>query len=137
MDNLDVIFEILQKYIGGLAGLFTSAAVIWKVFGPKVKGWISSTVEDIIKAPIDSIRSDLNTIAEHVEDQKTTDIVLLGYTILKDLKAIEQGEMQLDEYRFYQLDAMYTRYDRLGGNGVVHLAWENFIKNVEIKQWKK
>lgn len=142
MDNLEVIFEMLQKYLGGVAGLFTSAAVIWKVFGPKIKEWIRSIAEEIIEKPLaafekrftrdlDEIRKELITINEYNNETQSDDTMILGYTILKDCKEFDKGD-EISEMRYSQLCAMYARYTNKGGNGVVEKAWNQFLENVKV-----
>lgn len=139
---MDDIFGTIKNLLEGTAGILTSVLVIWKVFGPKIKGWIKSIAEEIIEKPIadiekrfkgdlHDIQKELILISEHNEAQQKTDLIVLGYTILKDCKSIKKGD-RMDEMKYSQLCAMYSKYVELGGNGVVHLAWERFLEDVEV-----
>lgn len=142
MDNTIALLEALAEMVKGVAGFLTSALVIWKVFGPKIKEWIRSITEEIIEKPLaafekrftrdlDEIRKELITINEYNDETQSDDTMILGYTILKDCKEFNKGD-EISEMRYSQLCAMYARYSNKGGNGVVEKAWNQFLENVKV-----
>lgn len=130
----------LIKFLELVAAILIAGGVTWKFFGPKIKNWVKEVAEEQdkkrvkeIMAEIDKLIEQQKEIVKRLDKQEEADLLMEGYSILRACKeALQKGEVGELEYK--QLCDMYKMYSDNDGNGYVEKIWNNFIREVKIKQ---